>query len=135
MECPDHPRCTKAFTESPPLSVPWNESSGIMPGKEPPLYLVVLILLPVFFAMDLLTTGYIGRLGGGVSIPLFGVGGPLPVLALVKGMALVSCLWTARWSDRFLKGSGFLMVMVITGWYGIVILGKLNLVLDLALAA
>src|SRR5690606_21414446 len=133
-EYPDRPRCTKAFSESPPLSVPWYESSGITSGKEPPLYLVVLILLPVFFAMDLLTTGYIGRLGGGVMVPLFGFGGPLPVLALVKGMALVSCLYTARWSDKVLKGSGFLMVMVITGWYGFVILGKLNLVLDLALA-
>ncbi len=107
MQDPDRPRCTKTFAENPPQSMPWYQSTGFLTGKEPPLYLVVFILLPVFFSMNLLVTRYIRGLGEPLGAPLFlALAGPLSVLALIKGAAIMTFPESGKTpgSSRFISG-------------------------------
>lgn len=135
MEYPELSTGMEQLTAHPPVTVSKSRRDEKLSGTLFVPYLVLTSLLAVFLVLDFLTTGFIIRSGGlAVSTYLMALTGSGAVLTLVKGGALVFCLGTAMWSDRFLKGSGLLMAAVVTGWYGIILLNKLNLVMDMTLA-
>jgi len=51
---------------------------------------------------------------------------------LLKGLVLVMVGSTAQWAEGRIPGSGLMMLLVIIGWYSLVVLNNTSVLIELA---
>jgi len=93
---------------------------------------VCIILIYVLFALDIAATTMILSLGGfEVNRVMVPVVDNVFFHLLIKGVVLIFIAAVAQWSELMMKGSGLIMMLVITGWYSFVVMNNTSVLIRL----
>jgi hypothetical protein len=93
---------------------------------------VCIVLIYILFGADIATTTMILSAGGFEANTVMA-----PIVSnfflhlMVKGLALVFIAAVAQWSDMKVRGSGLLMLLVITCWYSLVMINNVSVLIQL----
>lgn len=98
----------------------------------PDCLFLCILLIYVLFSLDIASTSMILSLGGyEVNTVMVPVAGRYFFHLLVKGFVLVLVGSTALWSEGKIPGSGLMMLLVIIGWYSLVIVNNTSVLISL----
>jgi hypothetical protein len=92
-----------------------------------------ILLLYILFSLDVATTTMILSLGGyEVNMVMAPFVENSFFHLLLKGLVLVMVGSTAQWAEGRIPGSGLMMLLVIIGWYSLVVLNNTSVLVGLA---
>ena len=93
---------------------------------------VCIVLIYLLFGADIATTTMILSAGGfEANTVMAPIVGNFFLHLMVKGLALVFIAAVAQWSDMKVRGSGLLMLLVITCWYSFVVTNNVSVLIQL----
>jgi hypothetical protein len=130
MDFPGH--CRRGFPMN-AVAVPKADLVGSFYRSQiPNNVFLCIILIYVLFVLDIVTTDMILSLGGfEVNHVMVPVVDNVFFHLLIKGFVLIFIVSVAQWSELKLKGSGLIMMLVITGWYSFVVMNNTSVLIHL----
>lgn len=91
-----------------------------------------ILLIYVLFSLDIATTTMILSLGGfEVNHVMVPVVDNVLLHLMLKGLVLIFVATVAQWSELKIRGSGLIMLLLITGWYSFVVMNNASVLIQL----